>query len=246
MLKCLFCGSVEDMVAFLQSPNGQRLMAARLRRMIHGARKKALSERIPAVHRDAIRAELPAAATARSARKRRRVGALPLTDQNGKQAWAPTLQRRGFPWQTTPFEQREYRKKKLDDKGTAARRFGIRRARVRRGEAVYNEAPVPDARLYPLARKFQLWAKYNSSQVCSVCGVKQPRALSVDGMTQILPPEIPANRAKAECVNCKAAWPYATPWPAGHPKVLRGLDVATASALALVEVDAGETTVRRQ
>ena len=143
-------------------------------------------------------------------------------------------------------EQREYRKRKLDDKGTAARRFGIRRARVRRGEAVYNEAPVPDARLYPLARKFQLWAKYNSWRVCSVCGVKQPRALSVDGMTQILPPEIPANRAKAECINCKAARPYATPWPAGHPKVLRGLDVATATALAVVEVDAGETTVRRR
>ena len=238
-LKCFFCGSVEDMVALLQSPNGQKLMAARLRRMTHGARETALGERIPAAHRDAIRAKLPAAATARGARKRRRVDALPLTDQNGKQAWAPTLQRRGVTWGWTPFEQREFRKRMLDDKGIAARRFGIKRARVRRGEAVCNEAPVPDAQLYPLARKFQLWAKYNSWRVCSVCGVKQPRALSVDGMTQILPPEIPANRAKVECVNCKAARPYSTPWPAGHPKVLQGLDVAAASALALVEVDAG-------
>ena len=40
MLKCLFCGSVEDMVALLQSPNGQRLMAARLRRITHGTREK--------------------------------------------------------------------------------------------------------------------------------------------------------------------------------------------------------------
>ena len=243
--RCMYCGPVENLVKLLETRRGSLLIQKSLREMPPASRELALEDRVPAAYQALLSPEPVCAGTSASAKKRRLEGdrTHELTNENGMEAWAPVLRGRGVSWSLTPTEGRAYRKRKLEDAARARRTFGRRTSRrVERGQEIGNECPLLTANHYSLARKFQLWAKYNSWQVCEQCGVKQVRSLDHQGLKRILPPVIPREKAKRHCVNCRAVRRFNIPAVSDQPSALQGLDAAAMSALAVIEVDTGPET----
>ena len=97
--------------------------------------------------------------------------------------------------------------------------------RLPRSAEVSNEDPLPKAASTRLAANLQLWAEYNSWQVCDSCGALQPRDLAPAGLRGLLRPNCNAKH----CIFCRSARPAPRPQP--PPDALRGLSLAARQAL---------------
>eukprot|EP00973_Karenia_brevis_P033046 4560943-Karenia_brevis.AAC.1 len=134
---CLLCGPEEALEQALALPNGVQTMVNKLKKMSPDTMRTALDTRIPHTWREELRKLLPLD--------------VPMT-------WAAILESRhscngGF----SDYDERQYRKRKLDDRKFAQNQMRLPQERVLPGTEVDNETSLPPAKRFKAAH-IQHWA----------------------------------------------------------------------------------------
>ena len=107
-------------------------------------------------------------------------------NEEGQQAWNVVLNsRRTNLRRPTVGMDKQYRKRKLDDRAKARRRFEIK-FRTSPHADIDNDTGLPPAKRARLASDLQHYAKYNSWGQCENCGIMIPRDMTPDALTTTL------------------------------------------------------------
>ena len=242
--RCLFCNP-ERLQEALNAPLRAAAARRRFAQLSPEAQEAVLERVLQPEHRDQLAAAQPLLEVEEPAPRpyRRRDqswrGAAPYTSEDlaarysaGAAAWEEVLRQRQAVAEPNVNEV-EYRVKVVDDRRKSLNMMQQAEPRLPRGAAVSNEDPLPKAASTRLAANLQLWAEFNSWQVCDSCGALQPRDLAPAGLRGLLRPNCDARH----CIFCRSARPAPRPRP--PPDALRGLSLDVRQALRPAEPDFG-------
>ena len=128
---------------------------------------------------------------------------------------------------------KSYRQQVLNDRRKTLQLFGITTPNVKRNEEITNKDPLPKAQENTQAKALQLYAEYNSWQMCTQCFAMLPRELTPESMTRLLSPWCKPR----ECIFCRKSKP--APEPSQPMQTLRHLPRTILQALEIVKADYG-------
>ncbi|CAJ1329902.1 unnamed protein product [Effrenium voratum] len=242
--RCLFCNP-ERLQEALNTPLRAAAARRRFAQLSREAQEAVLERVLQPEHRDQLAAAQPLLEVEEPApRPYRRQdqswrGVAPYTSEDlaarysaGAAAWEEVLRQRQAVAEPNVAEV-EYRVKVVDDRRKSLNMMQQAEPRLPRGAEVSNEDPLPKAASTRLAANLQLWAEFNSWQVCDSCGALQPRDLAPAGLRGLLRPNCDARH----CIFCRSARPAPRPQP--PPDALRGLSQDVRQALQPAEPDFG-------
>ncbi|CAJ1330913.1 unnamed protein product, partial [Effrenium voratum] len=242
--RCLFCNP-ERLQEALNAPLSAAAARRRFVQLSPEAQEEVLGRVLQPEHRDQLAAAQPLLEAEEPACRpyRRRDqswrGAAPYTSEEiaarysaGAAAWEEVLRQRQAVAEPEVAEV-EYRAKVVDDRRKSLNMMQQAVPRLPRGAEVSNEDPLPKAASTRLAANLQLWAEFNSWQICDSCGALQPRDLAPAGLRGLLRPHCDARH----CIFCRSARPAPRPQP--PPDALRGLSLDVRQALQPAEPDFG-------
>ena len=225
--QCDWC-NLELLEAACGTAAGRRKLLPRLKSMSDTARKKAIDQWIPVVHREYFREHVPAGKAKTRPRKR------PAVARACKTWKIALVQRKSWRAPASEEQQRAYRQHKLDDRARVRRCFGLRSCRSRRGAQVDNDTGLPPPKRSKLAADLYKWCRKDSWRLCDSC-----LGLDVAPMTQGVLNTQEEKATIQKCSRCKAAVRCAVPVPEDTPEELRGLDETSIAALAPLACDCG-------
>ncbi|CAJ1386814.1 unnamed protein product, partial [Effrenium voratum] len=242
--RCLFCNP-EHLQEALNAPLRAAAARRRFAQLSPEAQEAVLGRVVRPEHRDQLAAAQPLLEAEEPApRAYRRQdqswrGAAPYTPEDlaarysaGAAAWEEVLRQRQAVAEPEVAAV-EYRVKVVDDRRKSLNMMQQAEPRLPRGAEVSNEDIVAKAAATRLAANLQLWAEFNSWQVCDSCGALQPRDLSPAGLRGLLRPHCDARH----CIFCRSARPAPRPQP--PPDALRSLSLDVRQALQPAEPDFG-------
>ncbi|CAJ1394359.1 unnamed protein product, partial [Effrenium voratum] len=222
--RCLFCNP-EHLQEALNAPLRAAAARRRFAQLSPEAQEAVLGRVVRPEHRDQLAAAQPLLEAEEPApRAYRRQdqswrGAAPYTPEDlaarysaGAAAWEEVLRQRQAVAEPEVAAV-EYRVKVVDDRRKSLNMMQQAEPRLPRGAEVSNEDIVAKAAATRLAANLQLWAEFNSWQVCDSCGALQ------------------------HCIFCRSARPAPRPQP--PPDALRGLSLDVRQALQPAEPDFG-------
>lgn len=243
---CFFC-SPEDLQNAEETTEGRQAIESKLRCMSLASRTKIVHERLQLHNKRYFEHLLEGEATRRHNSGCEKIR-LPQQDDftsedvqslhaQARALWQPILDRRRVVSDMTdPDIEEGYRQAKLADRSKS---LGMMNQppppRAARGEDVSNELPLPVATESRLAVQLELWAKFNSWQVCKDCGTFQPRDLTPESMEYILSPEC----LPTVCRVCKSKQQAQVPSAEAVPEALQQLDPWVQATLSPLELDFG-------
>ena len=129
--------------------------------------------------------------------------------------------------------EKDYRTQMVHDRRKSLTMMGLMPPRLMAGALVNNEDPLPRAITSRLAANLQLWAEYNSWQICRKCHSILPRELSPAGLDGLLSPYC----GPGKCPFCRGV--RAAPAAKRPPSCLVGLSAEVRAALSPIIADFG-------
>jgi hypothetical protein len=243
---CFFC-TPEDLKKCEETLEGVQHIEQLLRCMVLTSRTRIINERLHSDSARQLEHLLEGEASRRYRGKNEKIK-LPEKDEftsaevedlhrQARALWQPILDQRFVVSDVTdPDIEEGYRQAKLHDRSKS---LGMMKQppapRASRGEDISNELPLPVTTESRLAVQLELWAKFNSWQVCKDCGTFQPRDLTPDSMDHILPPEC----LPTLCRVCKSKQQAHVPCKEEVPAALQQLDPCVQAVLSPLELDFG-------